>query len=251
MTYSVKQLADIAGVSPRTLHYYDQIGLLYPSAYEDNGYRQYQEAEVYRLQQILFYKELGLELKDIKAILDRPDFDPLQALEEHKTALESKATRLLSLIDTVEATISHLKGEHPMSDKSLFKGWSEEQQKEYEQEAMQTYDPQKVKQSQQRWSSYTKEQRASVMDEGNRIFTEMIGLMEQGPEAQSVQALVKAYQDYITASFYDCTPEIIGGLGQAYVQDPRFKANFDQMQPGLAEFASEAFQHYARQHAEK
>ena len=102
MTYTVKQLAELAGVSARTLHYYDQIGLLKPSEVGANGYRHYQQDEVYRLQQILFYKELGLELKEIKQILDQPDFNLIRSLEAHKAALEQETNRLLTLRDTVD-----------------------------------------------------------------------------------------------------------------------------------------------------
>ncbi|MCB2178483.1 MerR family transcriptional regulator [bacterium] len=251
MTYTVKQLADMAGVSTRTLHYYDQIGLLTPSEVGANGYRQYHQAELYRLQQILFYKELGLELKHIQEILDQPGFNLIRSLEAHKSALEKETTRLLTLLDTVKNTINHLKGAHPMSDKELFAGWSEEKQVEYEKEAMQMYDPEKVKQSSRRWKNYTREEKDRIQQQGGNIFQKMAELIPTGPTSEAAQAQVKAYQDYVTASFYDCTPEIIGGLGQAYTQDPRFQATFDAIHPDLAEFTSAAFTHYAKTHAEK
>ena len=105
MEYTVKQLADLAGVSPRTLHYYDQIDLLSPSKVEDNGYRNYDLSALQRLQQILFYREMGLSLKDIKTLLDTPDFDVLAALQAHKRELEKKAGRIFELLDTVDNTI--------------------------------------------------------------------------------------------------------------------------------------------------
>ena len=115
MAYSVKELANLASISVRTLHYYDEIGLLPPSNVRSNGYRQYDTRSVIRLQQILFYREMGLSLKDIKTLLDTPDFDVLAALQAHKRELEKKAGRIFELLDTVDNTIQHLKGERPMS----------------------------------------------------------------------------------------------------------------------------------------
>ena len=251
MHYTVKQLADLAGVSTRTLHYYDEIGLLEPSQVGSNGYRHYHQDEVYRLQQILFYKELGLELKAIGKILDEPSFNLLRALENHQSALEKEAARLLTLLDTVENTINHLKGERTMSNQELFAGWSEEKQKEYEKEAMQLYDPEQVKLSSRRWESYSQEKKDDIREQGGVIFQTIVKLMDEGPESEAVQAQVAAYQEYITTYFYDCTPEIIGGLGEMYPQDPRFRATFDAIHPDLAEFAQDAFSHYAQKHSTK
>src|SRR5438552_2589890 len=130
--YTVKQLSDLAGVSVRTLHYYDEIGLLRPSSVGANGYRRYDDAAVLRLQQILFYREMGLELLQIRDILDAPDFDLLAALQAHRAALEAKIGRLQALVGTVDSTIMHLTGEVDVSKKELFKGFSEKKQKQYE-----------------------------------------------------------------------------------------------------------------------
>ena len=114
MRYTVKQLSDAAGVSPRTLHFYDQIGLLKPDAYGENGYRYYGEAALLRLQQILFFKELDFSLVDIKTTIDRPGFDTLQALRTHRETLQERLVRLSRLIQTVDRTILHIKGELKM-----------------------------------------------------------------------------------------------------------------------------------------
>ena len=135
MAYTIKQLADLAGVSVRTLHYYDEIGLLAPGAYGENGYRYYDADALLRLQQILFFRELDFRLDEIKAILDRPDFDVRRALETHRVALEEKSARLKQLIETVDKTISRLKGESKMSDQELFGGFDEEKQAQYTEEA--------------------------------------------------------------------------------------------------------------------
>ena len=120
--FTVKQLSKLAGVTPRTLHHYDEIGLLKPSRVGDNGYRYYGEESLLRLQQILFYRELDIPLEDIKKIMGRRDFDVLGALRSHKDALKKQVTRLNRLINTVDNTINHLKGNTIMSDKDILKG---------------------------------------------------------------------------------------------------------------------------------
>ena len=134
MIYSVKQLLDLAGTSMRTLHYYDSIGLLKPQSYKENGYRQYGEKELLRLQQILFFRELDFSLEDIKTIIDRPDFDIIKALNSHRQLLRHKIVRLNKLIQTVDKTILKLNGESEMNDTEYYGGFSKEQQEKYEQE---------------------------------------------------------------------------------------------------------------------
>src|SRR5512140_1660461 len=125
---TVKQLAKLAGVTPRTLHHYDAIGLLKPARTGSNGYRYYDEEAVLRLQQILFYRELDMPLEDIKKIMGRPDFDVLSALQSHRSALTRQVSRLNRLIATVDQTILHLKGKADMSVDDLFKGFTDEEQ---------------------------------------------------------------------------------------------------------------------------
>lgn len=245
MVYTVKQLADLAGVSARTLHYYDQIGLLQPSSYGDNGYRQYRADDLLRLQQILFFKELGFSLKQIEEVIGKHDFDLLHALDAHKAALEKKVGRLNALIETVEATILHVKGELPMRDKGLFQGFSEEQQKAYEAEAMEKYDPELVKQSQRRWKSYTQEEKEAIKAQGGAIFQAIADHMDEGSDSPEVQAQVAEYHRHIHTNFYDCNYEVIAGLGQMYVEDPRFRQTFEAIDPHLPEFLRDAFAHYA------
>jgi DNA-binding transcriptional MerR regulator len=138
---TVKQLSKLAGITPRTLHYYDEIGLLKPSRIGGNGYRYYNEAALLHLQQIMLYRQLGMPLGQIKHIIGSPDFDLLQALEKHKIELGKRILHLDRLMSTVEQTISHIKGIKPMSQKQLFEAFSDEQQAEYEKEALQKYDP--------------------------------------------------------------------------------------------------------------
>ncbi|MCJ7536890.1 MAG: MerR family transcriptional regulator, partial [Anaerolineales bacterium] len=145
--YTVKQLSDIAGLTRRTLHYYDQIGLLPPSKIAGNGYRLYSEQALLRLQQILFYRETGCSLIQIKNILDKPGFNVELALVEHKRQLLKRQVHLDRLIVAVDDTLAFQKGNIKMSPKQLFDAFNEEELKNYEQEAMHLYDPETVKAS--------------------------------------------------------------------------------------------------------
>ena len=145
--YTVKQLSDLAQVSVRTLHYYDEIGLLRPSQVGTNGYRYYDNNALLRLQQILFYREIGMELMQIKDVLDSPDFDLVTALKSHRAALLEQSERLLNLVSTVDNTIKHLQGEGEMSKRQLFQAFSDEKQKDYEREIRLQYGPDTVNQS--------------------------------------------------------------------------------------------------------
>src|SRR3954451_2066543 len=124
MGYTVRQVARMSGVSVRTLHFYDETGLLKPARHGANGYRLYDEPQLLTLQQILFYRELGFELKQIKEILSRPDFEKLAALQSHRKVLEENLTRTHTLIETIDKTIRHLKGAQEMKSEEMFAGFS-------------------------------------------------------------------------------------------------------------------------------
>ena len=157
--FTVKQLSQLAGVTPRTLHHYDAIGLLKPSRIGDNGYRYYGEDALLRLQQILFYRELDIPLDDIKKIIGRRDFDVLGALQSHKDALNKQVARLNRLINTVDNTINHLKGNNIMSEKAYFEGFNEEEQEKYALEAEELYGAEGVRASMKKWKGYSAEQK--------------------------------------------------------------------------------------------
>ena len=160
--YAVKELADLAGISRRTLHYYDRIGLLKPSERGSNRYRYYDKDSLLYLQQILFYRELGMNLTEIKYIIRQSDFDVIQALHSHKTALLRRVERLNELIDTVGKTIMHLTGGNKMRKKDIFKGFSEEEQEKYAEEAREKYDSRLVDESMKRWKSYSPEKQKEI-----------------------------------------------------------------------------------------
>lgn len=243
--YTVKQLADIAGVSVRTLHYYDQIGLLRAARAGANGYRCYDEAAVLRLQQILLYRELGLELAQIKAALDSPGFDLTAALRAHRRALAARISQLQNLISTVDSTLRHVTGEINMSGKQLFAAFSDEQQKQYEREARLQYGPDIVNESRRRWNSYTKAQRQAIMDEGSRIYSAIVAALEAGlpPSDDTVQAALVRWHNHIRY-FYEPTLEILRGLGDLYNDSPDFAASFAAMHPELAAYMRAAIVQY-------
>ena len=185
---TVKQLSEIAGVTPRTLRYYDKIGLLKPSRVGDNGYRYYDDEALLRLQQILLYRELGIPLEDIKRIMGSPDFDVLSALESHREELRKRIARMERLVTTVDDTILHLKGKKEMSQRQMFEAFSDEQQAEYEKEAMQMYDPATVKASIKKWKSYTAAEKQRIGEEGNAVYEDMLRAMPKGASSPEAQA---------------------------------------------------------------
>ena len=241
--FTVKQLSKLAGITPRTLHHYDEIGLLKPSRVGDNGYRYYGEDAVLRLQQILFYRELDIPLDDIKKIMGRRDYDVMGALQSHKEALSKQAVRINRLIQTVDNTINHLKGNKTMSNENLFEGFSEEQQEKYAQEAEKIYDPETVRESNRKWKAYSAAKKEAILAEGSAIYNDMIAVIPKGANSAEVQAIVERWRRHMN---YFWTPNLeqLLGIANGYTDDPRFKANFDKMDPRLAEFMRDAVKVY-------
>jgi MerR family transcriptional regulator, thiopeptide resistance regulator len=243
--FTVKQLSKMAGVTPRTLHHYDDIGLLKPSRIGENGYRYYGEEALLKLQQILFYRELDLPLDEIRRIMGRCDFDVLGALQSHKEALQNQAARLDRLLVTVDNTIQHIKGEKLMSQKGLFEGFSEEEQEKYALEAEQMYDPETVRESNRKWKSYSAAKKESVLAEGRQIYLDMIAAMPKGASSTEVQSIVECWRRHMD---YFWTPNLdqLLELANGYNDNPKFKVNFDKMHPQLAEFMREAVTVYVQ-----
>jgi DNA-binding transcriptional MerR regulator len=245
--FTVKRLSQLAGVTPRTLHHYDQIGLLKPTRIGENGYRYYGDESLLRLQQILLYRELDMPLDDIKKIVGRRDFDVLGALQSHRDALTKQSARISRLIQTVDNTINHLKGNNIMSEKGLFEGFSEEEQEKYALEAEQLYDPETVRESNRKWKAYSAAKKEAVLAEGKAVYVDMIAAMSKGADSAEVQAIVQRWRDHMD---YFWTPNLeqLLGLANGYNDDPRFKANFDKMHPQLAGFMLEAVKVYVAKH---
>jgi DNA-binding transcriptional MerR regulator len=229
----IKEFAEMTGVSVRTLHYYDQIGLLRPARVDkDSGYRYYDDASLLRMQQILFYRELDFPLKDICRILSSPDYDSKQALAEQRQLLCLKKQRLERLIAAID---DHVKGEINMHafDNREFDQYREEVKEKWGHTQAYAEYQQKDKQDYNALSA--------GMD---AIMAEFAACKVQGhaPASEEAQVLVKKLQGYITEHFYHCTDAIMAGLGEMYVADDRFRSNIDRHGEGTAEFIRQAIQ---------
>lgn len=243
MKMQIKEFAKLTGVSVRTLHYYDEIGLLKPAFVDaQNGYRFYDENSLLRMQEILFYRELDFPLKSILEILSSPDYDKQKALAEQRKLLELKKERLERIIDALDGAT---KGKVTMTafDNSDY----ETARKQYEVEAKQRWGETDVyKEHQEKTADYSKDKWQEVNEGLMTIFAKFAECMKNGHTADSddAQALVKELQNYITENYYTCTKDILAGLGQMYVADERFKANIDKNGDGTAEFVSKAIENY-------
>ena len=243
MEYTVKQLSRLAGVSVRTLHYYDEISILKPSLRRSNGYRIYREEALLILQQILFYRELGLSLDEIRRIMETPGFDVESALVSHKGALQERITHLEGMIQTVDETILHLKGKKDMTDKQLFSAFSDEEQEKYALEAEKLYDPEIVKASNRLWKSYSTEKKTQILDEGSEVYRDILAAMPLGAASAEVQACVERWHRHMDFFWTPSLNQLVA-LAENYNNHPGFKANFDKIDPRLAGFMLEAVKIY-------
>lgn len=243
--YTVKRLSALAGVTVRTLHYYHEIGLLSPTHITPNGYRYYDDAALLRLQQILFYRELDLELLEIKEILDSPSFDTVAALHSHRHILAQKINRLQNLIATVDQTIAHLSGEADMTQKQLFAAFSDERQKEYERQLRLQYDPQLVNNSIQRWTNYSQDQQNAILRDAEEIYRTIAAALDAGdaPTSPHTQNLLERWHANLQ-HFYEPTLDILRGLGEMYQTHPDFKATMQHIHPKLPDYLQTAISHY-------
>lgn len=241
MKLKIKDFATLTGVSARTLHYYDEIGLLRPSEVDkETGYRFYDETSLLRMQEILFYRELDFSLKSISEILSSPGYDKNKALDEQKNLLILKKERLERLISAID---SAKKGE------SVMTAFDNSDYEKYKTEAAEKWGTTEAyKEYSEKSSGYSKNDFDSATEGLNMIFTEFSAIMNNGclPESESAQTLVKKLQQFITDNFYTCTKEILAGLGQMYVLDERFRNNIDKNADGTAEFASKAIEIYCK-----
>ena len=241
--FSVNQLAKLAGVSVRTLHHYDEIGLLKPAIRTEAKYRYYNREDLFRLQQIMFYKELDIPLAQIGEILDSENFNIHDALVQHKKELQKRKKHVSELISTIDNTIKQLKNT-TMNYEDIYKGFTPEQAEAYEKEAKERWGSDKVAESKQRVIKMTKSEWEKVQKESIDINIELAKLMHLSPQDEKVQALIKRHFNWI-GNFYTVTPEIYRGLANMYIADERFKANYDKYAEGLAEFLSEGMIFFA------
>lgn len=245
MKMQINEFAKLAGVSVRTLHYYDEIGLLKPAFVdEQNGYRFYDEISLERMQEILFYRELDFELKSIAEILSSPDYDKQKALAEQRKLLILKKERLERIIAALD---SAEKGKITMTafDNSDY----ETARNQYEAEAKRRWgETAAYKEHAEKTENYTKDKWQEVNDGLMTVLAKFAECMKGGNTADSeeAQTLAKELQNYITANYYTCTNQILAGLGQMYVADERFKNNIDKNGYGTAEFVSKAIEIYCK-----
>ena len=243
MRMQIKEFADFTGVSVRTLHYYDEIGLLRPSYVdEQTGYRYYDEVCLERMQEILFYRELDFPLKNIFELLSSPGYDKQKALEQQRRLLVLKKERLERLIDALD---SAKRGEYVMEafDNKEY----EETKKHYQAEVKERWGKTDAyKEHQEKTKDYSKDKWQDANAGLDAIMEEFARCKDSGANADSDEALalVKKLQSYITEQYYTCTKEILAGLGKMYVADERFRKNIDKHGEGTAEFVSEAIEKY-------
>lgn len=243
MRYSVSQAARLAGVSVRTLRWYDQIGLLKPTEVTPAGYRFYDDGAMAVLQQILFYRELGVPLEQIGRILSAPDHDRAEALQKHRTLLLMKRQRLDDMLRLVDQTIGGniMYDERPKPTQS---DW-EAVRNQYAQEAADRWgNTEAFLESREKHAAYTPDQETAIRAEMEEIFAAFGQCGD--PEGAEAQALVRRWQDHITRYHYRCTDAILACLGQMYAGDPRFQQNLDQYGPGTAQKMSAAIAAYCK-----
>jgi DNA-binding transcriptional MerR regulator len=231
MAFTVGELAKLTGITVRTLHHYDQIGLVQPSDRSRAGYRLYGDADVLRLQQVLIYRELGVPLDEIDEVIADP-----QALAKHREVLVGKRARLDAMIAAIDAA-GRLEGApmQPEDVTKLFEGYAEEARERWGE--TDTY-----KESARRTKQYGKAEWESIRREGDAIYARFAELMQEGAAASDarVRGVAEAHRAHIDRWFYPCSTEMHRNLAALYIGDPRFAANFDKIAPGLAQFIHDA-----------
>jgi DNA-binding transcriptional MerR regulator len=253
MALTVSTVARLTGISVRALHHYDEIGLLRPSGRSDAGYRLYDDADLLRLQQIMFFRALELPLPEIQRIMSDPRFDVAATLRSQREMLIARLASTHALIGAVEAAIERVeKGETVVSKtkeertEEMFSAFKDFKPEEYEAEAEQRWGATEAfKESKRRTARYTKADWELIKTEAAGIYVALGDLMDAGtaPDAPAVMEAAEKHRQHISRWFYECSYEIHVGLGELYVNDTRFTANIDQAgaRTGLSAFLQEAF----------
>ena len=240
MVYSIRELSELAGVSARTLRYYDAIGLLKPLYVNEAGYRFYGESEVAVLQQILFYKERGFDLKQIQKAIYEADFDIVEALEDHLMALENQRKHMEALIWTVKQTLKSMKGECEMKDSEKFQAFKEsmihENEEKYGEEIREKYGDSEVDASNQKMLNMSEEEWKHFKGLEEEIKNALKKGVKEGISADSAEAanIVKLHKEWLCMTLKQYSPEIHKGIASMYTADERFKAYYDAEVPGCA-----------------
>ncbi len=249
--YTVRQLADIARISVRTLHHYDDVGLLKPAFLGNNGYRYYEQPQLYRLQQILMYRDFGLSLDEIKNLVDAPDFDIGSALRRHRERLIERLQQDQELIRVIDDTLARIGGGSTMDDNTLYNWQSPEKQAEYEAWLAERYGPQAhdwIAHSRKRFDALDDAERQAAMDRLKVIEGDLVDAFRRGVAADSaaLKPVLDRHRQWVGYMWnQDCPPGAYGNLADMYRDHPDFVARFDAIAPGFANWLSEAMRAYA------
>lgn len=251
MEYSIRQLSEIAGISARALRYYDKIGLLKPSSVRESGYRFYGEKELEMLQQILFYKERGLKLEQIAKIMQKKDFDVMEALNEHLSELQKQQQRIDCMITAVKNTMLSMKGEIIMTDKEKFAAFKKDliQKNEtlYGKEIRNKYKEEEVEASNKKIMDMTKQQYKRFKELEKEILKALENAAAAGlsPAGEAAKDIVCLHRQWLAMTWKKYTPKAHKGITQMYTADPRFVAYYDKNLPGCAQFLEKAVEYWS------
>lgn len=252
MEYTVKKLAKLSGISARTLRFYDEIGLLKPAKVNESGYRIYGQKEVDILQQILFYRELGMSLEEIKVIIKNPDFDVLRALQGHYDKLLLEQDRINKLISNVEKTIKYAKGEIDMSDNEKFEGFKQkiidENEQKYGQEAREKYGNEAVERSNRKIKNMTKQQSDELEALGKEVIEALVQAYEIGdPKSEKALSAAELHKKWLMFFWDEYDKKAHAALAKMYIDDPRFTEFYDKYKPGLTLFLKDAILNFTEE----
>ncbi|MDA3847225.1 MAG: MerR family transcriptional regulator [Vallitaleaceae bacterium] len=247
--YLINKVATLAGITVRTLHYYDEIGLLVPKVMNDNQYRIYSKEDIKTLQDILFFKELGFKLSDIKGILGTDGYNRLDVLKQHKKVIGMKMSHLKGIMETLESTINEEEGGIAMNDIERFEAFNmeaiEAHNKQFAKEIKEKYGQSDAyAESQQKTKQYDAKDWGRINDESLVIYKAFHELKNLNPNHVLLQEQVAKWQNYITRNFYTCTKPILSGLADMYIEDERFKENIDKNGEGIAGVMHDAIKVY-------
>ena len=241
--YTVGRVADLSGVTIRTLHHYDEVGLLSPGGRSAAGYRIYEDRDLERLERILFYRELGFTLDEISTIIDDPHTDALGHLRRQRGLLTERIERLNAMVDAIDYEMEARTMDIPLTPEERLEVFGEFRAEDYAEEAEQRWgETEAYKESKRRVSSYTKEDWQRLKAEEEEIRARLAAALDAGlaPESAEAMSAAEAHREYISRWFYECTYEIHRGLTEMYVSDERFRSNYDATAPGLAAFIRDA-----------
>jgi DNA-binding transcriptional MerR regulator len=239
---TVGAVARLAGVTVRTLHHYDEIGLVSPAEHTDAGYRLYSRRDIERLQEVLFFRELGIGLTEIRRIVEEPEYRRVEALGSQRELLLSRSSRLLAMVEAIDRAINAQRKGIDMTTEEMLDVFGDFDPANHRVEVEERWgDTDAYEESKRRVSSYTKQDWLQLRSEADALDQELLVLMTNGVAAESIEAmdLAEKHRAHITKWFYECTPEIHAGLGQMYVTDSRFEDNIDTAGDGLAQYLSD------------